>query len=149
MKTKIFVSAVLLCILFSCKKQDDTKTNCDKTVASIAGTYSIVKIELGTNGVFEDATGLVDSCDLDDKISLNADGTTVIQDLGIVCTPPENSRGTWSISSSGQITLDDNNNSGPLDISTADITSFDCSTLVLTSPDPGIPGDQFRITLKK
>src|SRR5215210_1788918 len=127
MKTKMFVSAVLLCILVSCKKQDDTKTNCDRTVASIAGTYSIVKFELGTNGVFEDATGLVDSCDLDDKISLNADGTTVFQDLGIVCTPPENSRGTWSISSSRQITIDDNNNSGPLDISTADITSFDCS----------------------
>lgn len=149
MKTKTFVSAVLLCILFSCKKQDDTKTNCDKTVASIAGTYSIVKIEFGTNGIFQDATGLVESCDLDDKISLNADGTTVIQDLGIVCTPPEDSRGTWSISSSGQIIIDDNSNSGPLDISTADITSFDCSTLVLTGSDPGIPGDQFRITMKK
>ena len=149
MKTKMFVSAVLLCILFSCKKQDDTKTNCDKTVASIAGTHSTVKFEFGTNGIFQDATGLLESCDLDDKISLNADGTTVIQDLGIVCTPAENSRGTWSISSSGQITIDDNNNSGPLDISTADITSFDCSTLVLTGSGQSSPEYQFRITLKK
>ena len=95
---------------FPVKKQDDTKANCDKTVASIAGTYSTVKFEFGTNGIFQDATGLLESCDLDDKISLNADGTTVIQDLGIVCTPRENSRGTWSISSSGQITIEDNNN---------------------------------------
>jgi hypothetical protein len=140
MRTKILVSAVLLCQLFSCKKEDDTKANCDKTMASIAGTYSIVKFEVGTNGIFEDATGLLESCGLDDKISLNADGTTVSQDLGIVCTPPDNSSGTWSISS-GQLTINDNN-SGPLDISTADITSFDCSTLVLTAADPGMPEDQ-------
>ncbi|MEJ7681311.1 MAG: hypothetical protein WKG06_26370 [Segetibacter sp.] len=148
MKIKIFVSAVLLCILFSCKKQDSPKTNCDKTVASIAGTYSLVKFEVGTNGAFQDATSELEACGLDDKISLNKDGSTVTQDLGTVCSPPDNSRGSWSISPSGQITINDPN-PGPIDISTADITSFDCSTLVLTASDPNSPGTQFRLTMKK
>lgn len=147
MKTKMFVSSVLLCILFSCKKQDNTKTNCDKTVASIAGNYSIIKLEVGTNGTFMDITNQLESCQLDDKLSLQQDGVSVYHDLGTVCSPPGTNTGSWSISSSGKMTI--NSNGTAEDISTADITSFDCSTLVLTGSDPRSPGDQFRLTMKK
>lgn len=147
MKAKFFLPALLLCIFFSCKKNDNN-INCDKTVASIAGAYTIVKFEIGFNGIFQDFTNQIDACDLDNKILLNADGTTVTQDVGVVCTPSSNSTGTWSISSAGKISINDNNG-GPTDISTADITSYDCSTLVLTGADPSAPSNQFRLTLKK
>lgn len=117
-------------------------------MASIAGTYSIVKFEVGFNGAFQDFTNQLDACELDDKISLKTDGTTTTQDAGTVCSPPGNSTGTWSVMSNNKITINDNNG-GPTDISTADITSFDCSTLVLTGSDPTAPADQFRLTLKK
>ncbi len=143
MKTKIFLATLLLCIFFSCKKSD-SNGSCDKTVASIAGTYEIVKFEAGFNGIFQDFTNQIDACDLDNKILLKADGTTVTQDVGAVCTPLSNSTGTWSISSAGKITINDNNG-GPTDISTADITSYDCATLVLTGADPTAPSDQFRL----
>ena len=148
MRTKIFLPALLLCIFFSCKKNDSNTGNCDKTVASIVGTYEIVKFEVGFSGVFQDFTNQIDACDLDNKILLNGDGTTLTQDVGVVCNPSSNSTGTWSISSAGKMTINDNNG-GPTDISTADITSYDCSTLVLTGADPGAPSDQFRLTLKK
>ena len=147
MKTKIFLPALLLCLFFSCKKNDNN-SNCDKTVASIAGTYTIVKLEVGFNGIYQDFTNQIDACDLDNKLLLNADGSTVTQDVGVVCTPPSNSTGTWTISSAHKITIDDNNG-GPADIASADITSYDCSTLVLTGSDPSVPSAQFRLTLKK
>ena len=146
MKTKILIPAVLLLLATSCQKEESS-TNCDKTVASIAGTYSIQKFEVRTNGVFLNVTSQLDPCQLDDKLSLNLNGTTTYVDLGVVCSPSGNSNGNWSISSTGKMTIDDNG--GTADISTADITSYDCSTLVLTGFDSSSPGDQFRLTLKK
>ncbi len=147
MKTKIFFSALLLCVLFSCKKKDKASTNCDKTMASIAGSYSIIKLEIGTNGTFQDITNQLEACQLDDKLSLGKDGVFIYQDLGAACSPPGTTTGSWNISSSGKLTI--NGNGTAADVESADITSFDCSTLVLTEPDPTTPGDEVRLTLKK
>jgi lipocalin-like protein len=147
MKAIIIFPAILLLILSSCKKDKDTDTNCDKTVAGIAGIYSVQKLELGVGGTFIDITSQLDACEIDDKINLKADGTTLYQDLGTACSPSGNSSGTWSISSSGKMSIHDNGGSG--DIDTADITSFDCSTLVLTGSNSGSPGDQVRLTIKR
>lgn len=144
---KISVAATLLITLFSCSKEKSTNSGCAKTVASIAGTYSVLKAEIGLGGVFVDITSQLDVCKLDDRISLNTNGTTVYADLGTVCSPSGNSTGTWSIDASGRMTIDDGG--GSVDISTADITSFDCTTLVLTGTDPGAPGESFRLTMKK
>ncbi len=148
MYKKIFFSTLLLCTFFSCKKNHNNNSNCDKTPGSIAGTYSIVKYEVGLNDVFQDFTNELDVCELDDKISLKADGTTMIQDVGVICSPPGNSTGTWAISANNKITIN-NKNGGPTDITSADIRSFNCTTLVLTGSDPRSPSDQFRLTLKK
>ncbi|MEO6720613.1 MAG: lipocalin family protein [Ferruginibacter sp.] len=147
MKTIIILPAILLLILSSCKKDKDTPTNCDKTVAAIAGIYSVQKLEVGVGGVFIDVTSQLDACEKDDKLTLKADGTTLYQDLGIVCSPSGNASGTWSISSNGKMTIHDNGGSG--DIDTAEITSFDCTTLVLTGSDSNSPGDQVRLTIKR
>lgn len=148
MKTLILVSVVLLCLFTSCKKDENSNTNCDKTMANIAGSYGIIKLEVGAGGIFQDATNQLDACELDDKIVLNANGTSAYQDAGVACSPSGNSAGTWSISAAGKMTIDDGSGSAS-DISSADITSFDCSTLVLTGTDPSTPGFQLRLTIKK
>ena len=146
MKLKILVPAVLLLLFTACKK--DKVTSCDKTMAAIAGTYTLVKTEAGTGGIFTDVTNQLEACQMDDKLILNANGTSTYQDLGVACNPPENSSGTWSIDASGKMTIDDSG-SGTTDISTADITSFDCTTLVLTGTDVSLPGFEYRLTIKK
>ncbi len=148
MRTKTLATVILLFILFSCKKNDN-KSNCDKTMASIAGTYSIAKVELGLNGSFTDFTSTIEDCNRDDRLSLNSNGTTSYQDLGVKCSPPADGTGTWSISSAGKITITDNTG-GASDVSQGDITSYDCSLLVITEPDPsGDPGSKTRVTFKK
>ncbi len=128
---KNIIPFVLLSTLFSCKKDDNAQT-CDKTMASVAGAYSLSKMELGMGGVFSDVTSLLETRELDDKIVLNSNGTSVYKDMGAVCSPLENSTGTWNISPAGKLTV--NNDGGPGDISEA---------------DPSNPLIQFRLTLKR
>lgn len=147
MKKLIPGFAIFLCIISaSCKKEKSTNANCDKTMASIAGTYSFVKFEVGQNNVCIDSTkDLLEPCQLDDKITLNANGTTLYKDLGTVCDPSGDEAGTWSIPSAGKIIISD----GTIDVSEADITSFDYSTLIITGTESGGSGIQFRFTMKK
>jgi hypothetical protein len=147
MKTTALVSALCLLLLTSCKK-DKNDSSCDKTMSAIAGTYMVVKLEVGLSGSFQDITDQLDDCEKDDKLILNANGVTDYQDVGSVCSPSGSDTGTWNINSSGKMTIDDNG-SGSTDIQSADITSFDCSTLVLTGTDPSVPGVEFRLTIKK
>lgn len=148
MKKTIFTTAVLLLLFTSCKKDKSTASGtCNKTVADIAGTYAILKIEVGMNGVFVDITSQQDACAKDDKLTLNANGTSAYKDLGVVCSPSGDDSGTWSIDANGKMTIHDN--SGSNDISHADITSYDCHTLVLTGTDASSPTEQVRLTLKK
>ncbi len=148
MKTKILASLLFLSLIFSCKKNNNNSSDCSKTMAAISGTYSIFKVEIGNNGVFTDATSSIDDCSKDDRLSLNSNGTTNYQDLGVKCSPPGDGTGTWSISSAGKMTITDNSG-GVSDISVADITSYDCTFLVLTETDPSAPGVELRVTFKK
>ena len=149
MKTPLLITVVFLCLLFSCKKDTTTNNTCAKTVANIAGTYSPVKNEISMmNASFADITSQWQPCERDDKLILNANGIYTYQDLGISCTPSGNSSGTWSISSpDGKFTINDTGSAQ--DITNADITSFDCSTLVLTGDVSTGTGTRFRLTLKK
>ncbi len=126
-----------------CKKE----TNCEKTMSSIAGTYSLIKLEIGSGGTFIDVTGELDACERDDRVTLSENGTSAYSDLGTVCSPTGDDTGTWSISSSGRMTI--SSGGGILELTDAEITSFDCETLVLTGFDSSSPGDQFRLTIRK
>lgn len=142
MKFKTLLTAVSLLLFFgSCKK--DKANSCDKTMAAIAGTYSIVKIEMGSGGSYQDVTSLfLESCELDDQIILSSDGTVSYKDAGTACESNGDDSGTWAIDSNGKITVA----AGSVDASSADISSFDCSTLVIAGSDSGI---DYRMTLKK
>ncbi len=143
MNKKTLTLAFAALTLAACKKE----TNCEKTMASIAGTYSLIKLEFGTGGTFMDVTGELDACERDDQVTLNENGTSSYSDLGTVCSPSGNDSGTWSLSSSGRMTI--STGGGILELSDAEITSFDCQTLVLTGFDSSSPGDQFRLTIRK
>src|SRR5450432_2236238 len=110
MKKLVLIPAIVLCILSSCKKDVNTNTvtnkNCDKTVTAIAGEYSLVKLEISTvDGSFQDITNYWGACQLDDKLFLNTNGTSIYQDLGTSCSPSGSSTGTWGISSDGKMTI--------------------------------------------
>ena len=146
MKLKFLAPALLVVVFASCKK-NETNT-CGKTMADIAGTYSISKLEFERSGAFVDFTDSLEDCNKDDKLTLNADGTSSYQDAGVACDPPENASGTWSIDSEGRMSIDDGG-ADIFSVSTAEITSFDCNTLVLTGISPGFAGFTFRLTIKK
>lgn len=141
MKT-FFIPVILLLIFSSCKKED--KNTCEKTMASIAGTYSFVKFEVGINGVYQDVNNQLESCQLDDKLILSADGKSNYQDLGVICDPNGSEMGNWSITADGKMTINDGSNA---DVQSAEF-SYDCTTLILTEDEPGT-GYKYRVTLKK
>ena len=149
MKKIIIVSATFFLLLSSCKKENSSSTpaTCNKTMTDIAGTYSIVKLEAGIAEPLSDiTTSELDACQLDDKIVLNANGTTNYQDLGTACTPSGSESGNWSIGSDGKMTI----NAGTADVANAEIVSFDCATLVLlTTETIGGIAVKFRLTIKK
>ena len=149
MKTPLLITLVFLCLLFSCKKADKTIANCTKTMDAIAGTYSLLKLEIQgmENTAFDDISGNLQACELDDKLVLNPNGTTVRQFLGNGCMSPLIASGNWSISADNKMTINDHLSGS--DISNADITTFDCSTLVLTGTKPGALNVRYRLTLKK
>ncbi len=116
-------------------------------MANLAGTYSIVKIEANLFGTFSDITSqFLKSCQVDDKIIMNTNGTATYTDAGTACVPDGSMAGTWSLSSAGKVSV----TAGPIDVSDADIVSFDCTTLVLlySTTYMGNPVD-LRITVKK
>lgn len=141
---KTTIGLLLSVIIFSSCKKD---SNCERNMASIAGTYSLVKLEFGSGGIFADVTSELEACERDDRVTLNANGTSAYADLGTVCSPAGDETGTWSVSSSGRMTI--NSGGGILDLDDAEISSFDCTTLVLTGFEAGSPGSQFRLTIRK
>jgi len=148
MKKILITSSVFILFLCSCKKDNNTpKPACSKTVADIAGTYSIVKVEAGPTEPSIDITNTeLKPCQRDDKIGLKADGTASYQDVGTVCSPDGAASGTWLLGADNKVTV----NVGSIVIGNAEIVTFDCTTLVLlyNGTVSGIPL-KFRITIKK
>ena len=144
MKQAIAFFAIIMLVFSSCKKEQTH--NCGKTMNDIAGTYSIVKLETGSGGVFTDMTHSIDTCERDDKIILGAGGDYTVQDAG--CLNGGDQTGTWTIRSDGMLITTLNGSIGSS--SESEIVSFDCSTLVLLETDnSGGTVTQSRLTIKK
>ena len=146
MKSILSIAFVTIIIFSSCKKEP-VNNSCSNTMANLAGTYSIVKIEANTSVPYADITNqYLRSCQRDDKIELAASGTATYTDAGTACDPNGTVAGTWSVSGTGKVSVA----AGPVDVSDADLVSFDCTTLVLLYSTSyfGNPVD-LRITVKK
>lgn len=132
----------ILLLAVSCQKEAQAPVDCPQTVAAIAGTYKLtaLKYKASASSAEQDYLLLKEPCELDDIISLNANGTYNYQDAGISCSPDGTDSGTWSIS--GNTIISDGIVSGT-------IQSFDCRNLIAYSNDVIIPGDRITLTIEK
>ena len=139
---KLFVLPFVLMVVFSCKN-DPPDAPCITDAASISGSYKITGYTYKQSATSPEidyySTLFPDACERDDVLGFSANGTYQKTDAGIVCSPPENDNGIWSLAS----------NTMTIDGDPATIESFDCKTLVLTSPDFMITGDKLKIILTK
>lgn len=137
---KLFVLPVVLMVIFSCKS-DPPVAPCTTDATSISGSYKITAYTYRENASSPESDYypilFPDACGRDDVLTFSTNGTYQKTDAGIVCSPPENDNGTWSLSGN-TITID-----GDPDT----IENFDCKTLIVTITDFHIAGDKLKITL--
>lgn len=137
-KTTGFLLAAVL--LFSCKEDP---VECNTSVATISGSYKVTayRYKQTPTSPEQDYYPVIfpDACDRDDIYTFNANGTYQLKDAGIVCSPPDDETGTWSLLG----------NTMTIDGDQTGIESFDCKTLILFNTDINTPGDRLKITLIK
>jgi hypothetical protein len=135
---KIILSLVVLSAVFvSCKKDDK---NCDLNAGNVTGSYKITGLTYKANTATPvvDEYALFPACQKDDLIIFNANGTTTYSDAGVVCTPPGNDTGIWTLSG----------NSISLDGDVYVVAAFSCTGMTLTQAGPD-PGELTTITVAK
>ncbi|MBN8699628.1 MAG: lipocalin family protein [Chitinophagales bacterium] len=139
---KIMLSVMGLAVsLVSCQKEQSTLNGCTLSMASIAGTYKITSIRYksASNAPEQDYLAMMEPCEKDDLIKVNANGTADYQDAGTKCSPEGSYPSTWSLSG----------NTMTIDGVTGTIQSFDCRKLVITASGAFVPGDIYTVTYEK
>jgi len=132
---KIALAASIVCsilVINACKKSDSSNPSA-RTVQNFSGSYGITAITASVLGLNVNLYDSLPTCERDNVIQLDTNKTAHFIDAGVVCVPPSDSTGNWSLSS----------NTDTLYIAgTANfIKSWDGKTLVLTSVEniTGIP----------
>jgi hypothetical protein len=138
----VLTTLLLGSTLMACKKDTLKEESCIISTQSLAGTYKLTALQYKQNN---DATGqdylvLMDACEKDDRVILNANGTYAYKDIGVVCLPSQDDTGTWSVAGN-TLTSD-----GVMD---GTISSFDCNTLVYYAKDVYAAGDRLIFTMVK
>jgi len=132
MNQKYFFVSLFLIILtieFGCQKEVNEKLTTPLTANSLSGTYGLVALTWTYGGATYNIYDSLDACEKDNLIKLNSNFTTNYIDAGIVCVPPENDIGIWSLAGDSLY----------FDAIGSKIKSFDGTTLILTgSPNPGV-----------
>jgi hypothetical protein len=134
---KIAISAAaisLILVINACKKSDSNTSNPSaRTVKNFSGSYGITAVTASILGLNVNLYDSLPACDRDNIIELDSNLTAHFIDAGVVCVPPSDSTGAWSLSS----------NTDTLYIagSANFIKSWDGKTLMLTSVEniTGIP----------
>jgi hypothetical protein len=105
MKRYLSFSLLGLLSFTACSKdKDDTIT---LTESSIAGRFVVINVTALTGTVERDVTEFfMMDCEKDDVITLNKNNTFKVTDEGIVCTPPTDEEGAWSLPGNGKIDID-------------------------------------------
>ena len=150
MRKTLFIALSSLLVICSCSKSGSSSSGCQKTVAGISGIYKIVSIEAKVLGSYVDVTNtvLANPCQQDDKFELKTDKSIIYTDAGTVCSPtPGNTTGSWDVVGN---TISLNVSTLPIPNISANISSYNCTTLVatFTSAITGVSTD-YRITITK
>jgi hypothetical protein len=129
-------SAILLFGVINACKKSTTSSNA-RTMQSFSGSYNITAITADVVGQTVDIYDSLPACERDNIIQLNSTGTAAFIDAGVVCVPPSDSTGTWSLSQ----------NTDTLYVAggASFIKSWDGKTLVLANQET-ITGIPFPVT---
>ena len=137
MRKIVLAASVITSILVinACKKSDNN-TGSDpsaRTVKNLSGSYNLTAINASVLGTSVNLYDSLPPCDRDNIIQLDSNKSAHFIDAGVICVPPSDSTGSWSLSS----------NTDTLYIAGTGnfIKSWDGKTLVLTSVEniQGIP----------
>ena len=103
-RSKSVLTAALAAIaIFAACKKSSNKNDSDKndpsarTVANFSASYKLTALRV-TSPIDSNAYNSLDTCDKDNLTVLSSDMTAKIEDVGVVCNPPADSSGTWSLS---------------------------------------------------
>ena len=136
---KLLVVAFALTLFVSCDKDED----CNQDMAGIAGSYRVTAVTYKQTSSSSEVDYynlfFPNACDRDDIITLNANGTYVLTDGGVQCSPPNTDAGTWT-QSGNTITIDGE---------AGTIMSFNCDAMVFGQNDIIVVGDQLKLTLTR
>ena len=92
--------AGLILVVNACKKSDSNGSNPSaRTVQNFSGSYGITAISASVLGLNVNLYDSLPPCERDNVIQLDANQTAHFVDAGVVCVPPSDSSGTWSLSS--------------------------------------------------
>jgi hypothetical protein len=128
---------IVLLTVISCQKEENLNT--EITVASLSGTYGLTALTWTYGGTTYNIYDSLDACDRDNLTKLNTDMSLNFIDAGIVCSPPTDDNGEWSLS--GDSLYFDN--------LAVKIESFDGTTLVLSGHPVNEPLVSAVTTLRK
>ena len=128
MRKIVFAASAISFILVinACKKSGSTNSSA-KTVQNLSGSYTLTALTANFLGASVNLYDSLPACDKDNVIQLNTNMSAQFIDAGVVCVPPSDSTGTWSLSA----------NADTLYVagSANFIKSWDGKTLVLTSQE--------------
>jgi len=140
---KKIISLMLLEVLFISSCKDDPDPMCKTDVKSISGSYKITKAiyKVSPTSSEENYFDILfpDTCLKDNVYTFQTNGTYQFKDSGVVCSPPGNRNGTWSVDGNNMM----------VDGDSTVIESFDCRILVFFSSDIKITGDKLKVTAVK
>lgn len=123
---KIVLAALALTFLLgihACSKNSGTSSA--KTMQNLSGSYGLTALTASFLGTSINLYDSLPPCERDNVIQLISTGVVKFIDAGIVCVPPSDSSGTWSLSSNADTMYIAGNASF--------IKSWDGKTLVLTN----------------
>lgn len=137
----VILSFFTLFCLISCKKNKEAKTVCALNETNLLGTYKYgtVMYKASPTSVAVDATSMVDSCSLDDLITLGANNVFTYTDAGMQCNPSGSGTGTWSLQGN---TFTAQSQSGTID-------NFSCTSFTVANANFSNPGDTLLITFQR
>ncbi|HSQ44498.1 MAG TPA: lipocalin family protein [Ginsengibacter sp.] len=141
---KLILLAILLLVtvhFIACKKDKQNNPYCVLNETNLAGTYKYgaVTYKASPTSSAVNASALLDSCSIDDVITLGANHMYTYTDAGMKCVPSGDGTGTWSLQ--GNI-FNASSDSGPIE-------NFTCTSFTVANADFFNTGDTLLITFKK
>lgn len=142
LKSKLIVILLFVTLgITSCKKDKEAKTTCALNETNLLGTYkyAAVTYKASPTSAAVNAISMVDSCSLDDLITIGTNGVFTFTDAGLQCNPSDSGTSTWSLQGN-ILTLD--SQSGIID-------NFTCTSFTIGNANFFTPGDTLLITFQR